>query len=116
MERNTLSSLLFLLLLVSVISCSGSSGSRKVPASDSADVTVTALPAKRLVEVLAPADNAALSCSERIVFSVARATGSARVDSVQLWVGGKRYRTITVLPATVEIDPPENQAGLPSGQ
>lgn len=105
MERHTLSSLLFILLLVSAISCSGSSGSRKVPVTDSTDVTGTVLPAKRLIEVLSPADNAALSCSETIIFSVARATGSARVDSVQLWVGAKRYRTLTVLPGVVEIEP-----------
>jgi glutamine cyclotransferase len=106
MERNTLYSLLFILILVSIISCSGSSGGRKGKVADSTDAKDVTLPSKRLIEVLAPANNATFSCSDKIIFSVAHAAGSARVDSVQLWVDGKRNTVINDIPATVEIDTP----------
>ena len=53
-----------------------------------------ALPAKRLIEVLSPADNAQFHCADKIVFSVAQAAGSDKIDSVQLWVGGSRKSTL----------------------
>lgn len=63
-----------------------------------------AMPARRLIEVLAPADNSTFACNEKIVFSVARAAGQSSVDSVQLWVDGIHKSTMTNLPATLEID------------
>jgi glutamine cyclotransferase len=71
------------------------------------------LPARRLIEVLSPADNASFICSDKITFSVAQATGSAKIDSVQLWVGGSRRSTVYELPASVELDPAGKPGRLP---
>lgn len=60
-------------------------------------------PAKRLIEVLAPADNSSLSCTESLVFSVAHAAGQVKVDSVQVYIGARLATTITTLPATAEL-------------
>lgn len=103
MERNTLYSMFFILLLVSVIACSGSSGGRKGSVADTTGVKETSLPSRRLIEVLAPADNAAVSCNDRIVFSVAQAAGQVKIDSVQLWVGGSLFTTVKDVPASTNI-------------
>ncbi len=60
-------------------------------------------PAKRLIEVLAPADNSSLSCTESLVFSVTHAAGQVKVDSVQVYIGARLATTITTLPATAEL-------------
>jgi glutamine cyclotransferase len=109
MKRNPLYSLFFILLLVSFIACSGSAGGRKGAVADSTGVKEASLPARRLIEVLAPADNANISCSDRIVFSVAQAAGPVKVDSVQLWEGGNLFTTVREVPATAEI----NASGRP---
>lgn len=107
MRRHTVHILVFLLVLVAVISCSGSAG----PGKEKSTVTSGSLsetdsrPAKRLIEVLAPADNSTMKCSERIVFSVTQAAGQTKVDSVQLWIGGAIAKTIYTLPATAELEP-----------
>lgn len=106
MRRNAIHSLIFLLLVVAVISCSGSSGSgkEKSPVASGAIPETDTRPAKRLIEVLAPADNATLKCSGTIVFSVTHAAGQTKVDSVQLWIGSKHAKTLLTLPSTAEID------------
>jgi glutamine cyclotransferase len=109
MERNTLYSLFFILLLVSFIACSGSAGGRKGRVADSTEVKDASLPARRLIEVLAPADNATIGCNDRIIFSVAQAAGQVKVDSVQLWAGGNLYTTVKTIPATAEI----SASGIP---
>ena len=107
MRRYTIHIFIFLLVLIAVISCSGSAGTGKektaVPGGPAA-VTDTR-PSKRLIEVLAPADNSTLKCTDRIVFSVAQAAGQMKVDSVQLWVGGTLAKTVFTLPATAELEP-----------
>lgn len=113
MKRDTIYSVLFLLILASVISCSGSSGKKNGAAAVNATEKTDALPAKRLIEVLSPADNASFICSDKITFSVAQATGSAKIDSVQLWVGGVRKSTLYELPASVELDPAGKPGRLP---
>jgi len=105
MKRHTLYSILFLLILASVISCSGSSGNKGGAVAGNLPAESDPLPAKRLIEVLSPADNASFTCSEKITFSVAQASGSVKIDSVQLWVGGVRKSTLYELPASVELDP-----------
>jgi glutamine cyclotransferase len=105
MKKDTIYSILFLLILASVISCSGSSGNKSGAVAGNIPAETEALPARRLIEVLSPADNASFICSEKITFSVAQATGSAKIDSVQLWVGGSRKSTLYELPASVELDP-----------
>jgi glutamine cyclotransferase len=106
MNIHTLNSIFILLLPVSVISCSGSSGTHKKTVADSTSVKATALPAKHLIEVLSPADNQTFVCSEKIKFSVTHTSGSVQIDSVQLWVNGHNYSTLFDLPASVEIAPP----------
>jgi len=103
MKRDTLNAFLFLLILISVISCSGSAGKTKEAAAVKSDSIPDAMPARRLIEVLAPADNSTFACNEKITFSVTRTAGQSRVDSVQLWVDGIRRGTMTDLPATLEI-------------
>lgn len=105
MKRETIYSILFLLILVSVISCSGSSGNKSGAVAGNTTAEADALPAKRLIEVLSPADNASFICSDKITFSVTQAAGSVKIDSVQLWVGGSRKSTLYELPASVELDP-----------
>jgi len=105
MKKDTIYSILFLLILASVISCSGSSGNKSGAVAGSIPAETEALPAKRLIEVLSPADNASFICSDKITFSVAQATGSVKIDSVQLWVGGSRKSTLYELPASLELDP-----------
>lgn len=91
--------------LVAVISCSGSSGSSrdKGAESNASAGDTDARPAKRLIEVIAPADNSSLSCADKIMFSVTHAAGQIKVDSVQVWVGPGLAETILTLPATVEL-------------
>lgn len=113
MKRDTLYLILFLLILASVISCSGSSGNKGDTVSGKAAAEAEALPAKRLIEVLSPADNASFICSDKITFSVAQAAGSVKIDSVQLWVGGSRRSTFYELPASVDIDPAGKPGRLP---
>ena len=102
---------LFLLVIISMISCSGSPGKGidKTAVTAGDEAAADTRPSKRLIEVLAPADNSMLSCSDRIVFSVAQAAGQTRVDSVQLWVDGSLRKTLFTLPAEAELDP----AGIP---
>ncbi len=92
MKRDTVYSILFLLILASVISCSGSSGNKSEAVTGKTVAETEALPAKRLIEVLSPADNASFICSDKITFSVAQAAGSVKIDSVQLWVGGSKEK------------------------
>lgn len=94
------------LALVAVISCSGSAGKRGTKAGEDAAAATDndPRPAKRLIEVLSPADNASYACTDRIVFSVAPAAGQVQADSVQVWVGSRLARTITTIPATAELD------------
>jgi len=104
MKSISLVRFLFLIMLVSVISCSGSSSGRvREQAATAGEDNSNALPARRLIEVLAPADNATFSCADRISVSVAPAAGHSRVDSVEIWVDGKRTDVITELPLTVEL-------------
>ena len=94
------------LVLAAVISCSGSAGKRAIKAGeDTSTVTDTdQRPAKRLIEVLSPADNASFPCTDRIIFSVAPAAGQAVVDSVQVWMGSRLVETLLTLPATAELE------------
>ncbi len=108
MKRSTVHISLLGLVLAAFISCSGSSGSREVKnaaGNDSLSVAVEtdSRPAKRLIEVLAPADNSSLSCTESLVFSVTHAAGQVKVDSVQVYIGARLATTITTLPATAEL-------------
>ncbi len=113
MKSNTVYSFLILLVLVCIISCSGSSGKKKQAVVKDSPAEVSSLPAKRLIEVLSPADNASFVCSGKITFSVSEANGSVKIDSVQLWVGGNRYTTLSKLPASVEIPLPGRTGRLP---
>jgi len=113
MKRDTVYSILFLLILASVISCSGSSGNKREAVTGKAVADTEVLPAKRLIEVLSPADNASFICSDKITFSVAQAAGQVKIDSVQLWVGGTRKNTFFELPATAELDPAGKPGRLP---
>jgi len=105
MKRSALYISLLSLALVTIISCSGSSGKRGTNSGEgSAAATDTdSRPAKRLIEVLGPADNASFPCTEKIIFSVTHAAGQLKVDSVQVWVGGRLAETISALPATAEL-------------
>jgi glutaminyl-peptide cyclotransferase len=109
MRRHTIHIFIFLLVLAAVISCSGSAGPGKgkekatVPPGSGAEAD--SRPAKRLIEVLAPADNSTMICTDRIMFSVAHAAGQTKVDSVQLWVGSTLAQTLFTLPATAELEP-----------
>ncbi len=105
MKKDTAYTLLFLLILASVISCSGSSGNKSGSVTGNTAAVTDELPAKRLIEVLSPADNASFICSDKITFSVVQAAGQVKIDSVQLWVGGTRKSTLFELPASVDIDP-----------
>lgn len=105
MRKGTAYISLLSFVLVAVISCSGSSGpsgnksdAGKAPANET-----DSRPAKRLIEVLAPADNSSVSCADKILFSVAPAAGQLKVDSVQVWVGSALAETIFDLPSTVEL-------------
>jgi glutamine cyclotransferase len=113
MKRETIYSILFLLILVSVISCSGSSDGKSGAVAGVTTSGTDALPAKRLIEVLSPSDNASFICSDKITFSVTQAAGSVKIDSVQLWVGGSRKSTIYELPASVELEPAGKPGRLP---
>jgi len=108
MKKDTVYIFFTMLLVAAIISCSGSSG-KKVASGPEKDADASSLPVRRLIEILSPADNESFSCTDKIVFSVARATGNDRTDSVQLWVAGRRIRTVTSLPSTVEVAP----SGLP---
>jgi glutamine cyclotransferase len=110
MKRNAINIFLFLLVIVAVISCSGSSGKGKGTIPDAADNPAGAdsRPSKRLIEVLAPADNSTFKCSETIRFSVAEAAGQTKADSVQLWVDGVHAATLYELPSTAELEPTGN--------
>jgi glutamine cyclotransferase len=113
MKKDTLYSVLFLLMLAAVISCSGSSGNKSGAVAGNTVAATDALPARRLIEVLSPADNASFICSDKITFSVVQAAGSAKIDSVQLWVGGSRKSTLFELPASVELEPAGKPGRLP---
>ena len=78
-------------------------GDKSAAGNDALPVRLTARPAKRLIEVLAPADNSSVSCADKIMFSVAPAAGQIKVDSVQVWVGSGLAETILSIPATVEL-------------
>ena len=108
MKRSTVHISLLGLALAAFISCSGSSGSRAGGSTAGNDTVSVAAetdsrPAKRLIEVLAPADNSSFSCTEKLVFSVTHAAGQIKVDSVQVFVGSSLATTITSLPATAEL-------------
>jgi hypothetical protein len=81
MKRCAVYPLLLSFALVAIISCSGSSGSRKAPGGSDSQAATDAdpRPAKRLIEVLAPADNASFSCTGTVVFSVAHAADRWRL-------------------------------------
>jgi glutamine cyclotransferase len=106
MKRSAVKLSLLCLILVAVISCSGSSGRHE--AGPSGDTPGSAdndpRPAKRLIEVLSPADNASFTCNGQIVFSVNHAAGQVNVDSVQVWVGGILTETLLTLPATAGLE------------
>ncbi|MFN2314826.1 MAG: glutaminyl-peptide cyclotransferase [Bacteroidales bacterium] len=108
MRRHTIHIFIFLLVLVAVISCSGSAGTgkEKVKVTPGTGAEADSRPAKRLIEVLAPADNSMMICTDRIVFSIAPAAGQTKVDSVQIWIGGTLAQTLHTLPATAELEPP----------
>jgi len=110
MKRSTIHMFLLLLVIVAVISCSGSSGKEKVQVVDNAGVIseADARPSKRLIEVLAPADNSTFECSETILLSVTLAAGQAQVDSVQVWLDGSLAETLYRLPARAELGPTGN--------
>ncbi len=103
LSRFTIS--LLALALTAVVSCGGSSGKRSgtAPSAGAADDPGASLPARRLIEVLAPADNATYTCGGEVVFSVAPAAGQVKVDSVQVWVGGTLTETLFTLPATTRL-------------
>lgn len=105
MKRSAVYISLLCLALVVIISCSGSSGKRVIKAGEGTAATTDSdpRPAKRLIEVLGPADNASFPCSEKIIFSVNHAAGQLTVDSVQVWVGGRLAETLLTLPATAEL-------------
>lgn len=105
MKRSAAYNSLLSLTLVAVISCSGSSGTRNAKAGETPEAAAGSdtRPARRLIEVLAPADNASFTCNGNIVFSVAHAAGQVTVDSVQVWVGSRLEETLTTLPATTEL-------------
>lgn len=106
MKRSAVYISLLSLALVTIISCSGSSGKRGAKAVEdpAAETGTDSRPAKRLIEVLGPADNASFPCTEKIIFSVTHAAGQLKVDSVQVWVGGRLAETILTLPATAELE------------
>jgi len=106
-RQSPISLILVLLVIVAVISCSGSAGTGKDKATvtPGSDAVTDSRPAKRLIEVLAPADNSTMKCSDRIAFSIAQAAGHTIVDSVQLWVGGTLAQTLHTLPARAELKP-----------
>ncbi|HSO77864.1 MAG TPA: glutaminyl-peptide cyclotransferase [Bacteroidales bacterium] len=108
MKKDTVYIFFTMLLVAAVISCSGSSG-KKAASDTEKEADVSTVPVRRLIEVLSPADNESFSCTDKIVFSVARSAGNDRTDSVQLWVAGRRISTVTSLPVSVEVDP----SGLP---
>src|SRR5512133_545798 len=108
MKRDTVFIFFITLMVTAIISCSGSSDRKAASAPGKAPEVMSA-PGRRLIEVLSPADNASFGCNERIVFSVAKAAGNDKTDSVQLWVAGRKISTLTTLPSSVEIAP----AGLP---
>lgn len=108
MKKETVFTFFILLLVTAVISCSGSSGKKAAPGTGKGE-GISSVPARRLIEVLSPADNESFTCTDRIIFSVARAAGNDKTDSVQIWVAGKRISTLTSLPAAVEIPP----SGMP---
>jgi len=108
MKKDTVYIFFAVLLVTAIISCSGSSG-KKVVTGAGKEADASAVPVRRLIEVLSPADNESFSCSDKLVFSVARAAGVDRTDSVQFWVAGRRVSTVTSLPSTVEVEP----SGLP---
>ncbi len=91
---------LFVIALSSIISCSGTAEKGKAKESDKSSVTE---PAKKLIEVLSPADNASFSLKDKITFSIAPAAGNPGIDSVQLWFTGEKLSTVVSLPASIEI-------------
>ncbi len=106
MKKSTVYISLLSFALVAIISCSGSSGKTRDKNTDS-DVSAAdtdTRPARRLIEVLAPADNSSISCADHISFSVTHAAGQIKVDSVQVWIGPALAETIFTLPATVELE------------
>lgn len=110
MNRSTLYISLLILVLVAVISCSGSAGTPKAKNAVSSENAATSAEAdtrqaRRLIEVLAPADNSSSSCTDPVIFSVAHAAGQIKVDSVQVWFGSGLVTTLFTLPATVELQP-----------
>lgn len=110
MKRSAIHIFLLLLLITAVISCSGSSGKREVKVTDKSGTAAEAdmRPSKRLIEVLAPADNSSFKCSESILLSVTNAAGKPTVDSVQIWVDGSLTETLHELPARAELASPGN--------
>jgi hypothetical protein len=106
MKMNALFPLIYALLPLSVIACSGTAGGGKGTVADSTGVKDDSLHARRLIEVLAPADNAIIGCNDRIIFSIAQAASPVKIDSVQLWAGGNLFKTVKEVPATAEISAP----------
>jgi len=105
MKNDTVSIFCVLMLLVSVVSCSGSSDRKKDTAKEggSSELSEALSEAKRLIEVHSPADNSSFSCAERISFSVSKSPGADDIDSVQLWFAGQKLVTLTSLPVTTDI-------------
>ena len=110
MKRSAIHIFLLLLVITAVIACSGSSGKREAKVTDKAGTVAVAdmRPSKRLIEVLAPADNSSFKCSEVILLSVTHAAGKPNVDSVQIWVDGSLAETLHELPARAELASPGN--------
>ncbi len=61
------------------------------------------LPARRMIEVLAPAENTTHTCGSEVLFSVAPVSTHTKCDSVEVWVGGKLATTLFSLPATTSL-------------
>ncbi len=102
MKINSIIALIVLLPLTLIISCSGAMDKKPVkePVALSSEKSV---PAKRLIEVVSPADNATFNCNDSFTFSITRAAGADVADSVQLWVGAQKHCTLKSLPASVDI-------------
>lgn len=101
MNRKILCYSIFLAVLSIVISCSGRSEKKKPGvAAENEEAGV----AKKLIEVLSPADNASFALNAKISFSVVPAAGNPEIDSVQFWFDGSKISTVNAVPASVEID------------
>lgn len=102
MKINTMLSSVAVTFIMLLLSCKGTTESSSRTAGEDRK-PAEALPAKRLIEVITPADNATFSCTTPLSLSLTKAAGAENADSVQLWAGNRRIKTLTTLPATVDI-------------